>query len=79
MAKQDEEKALGVTVPKPVEILGIEDSLASLHDAAERRDVLRLMAQKALDEAERIQRQIDEVVRENRRGLAAIAAEIEAR
>lgn len=74
-----EEKVLGLELPAKRELESIEPALEAINELAARRDVLRMISRRALDEAESIQRSIDEAVRGQQRELAALAAQVGAR
>jgi hypothetical protein len=78
MAKEGTSKFLGILPAEP-KVLGIEGALKSMEDLAERRDVCLDIASRARDEAERLQRMIDETMIEHQRSLKALAAQLGAR
>lgn len=79
MAKAKDEEVLGLDLPAKRDVPSIEDTLEALSDLAARRDVLRMIAQRALDEAEALQRLVDETIRSQQKQLASVAAQIGAR
>jgi hypothetical protein len=78
MAAKEGNKFLGILPAEP-KVLGIEGALKSMEELAERRDVCLDIASRARDEAERLQRLIDETMVEHQRSLKALAAQLGAR
>ena len=65
-----------VDVPKRPELASIEPALESLADLASRRDALRLMAERASDEASRIDRELGQAFAAHERELRSLAARL---
>ena len=68
--------AYDVDVPKRPELASIEPALESLADLASRRDGLRLMSERASDEASRIDRELATLFAAHERELRSLAARI---
>ena len=65
-----------VDIPDRPNLASIEPALESLADLAGRRDALRLMAERAADEATRIDRELTTLLASHERSLRALAAQL---
>ncbi len=65
-----------VDIPSRPELVSIEDALESLADLASRRDALRLMAERAGQEAQRIDTELSRQFAAHERELRSLAARV---
>jgi len=68
--------AYDVEIPAKPDLASIEPALESLADLAARRDALRLMSERALDEAARLDRELGVVLASHERAIRALAAQL---
>lgn len=68
-------EALQIEVPEAGQLVSIEPVLESLSDLAARRDALRLMAERAQAEADRLDDELRKMFDSHQRELAALAAQ----
>ena len=69
-------EALSIEVPARRELAPIDPVLESLSDLAGRRDALRLMAERALAEADKLERELKSQFEHHQRQMAALAAQL---
>jgi len=67
------------TLPPRPDLLSIEPTLESLSDLAARRDVLRSIAERASIEADKLTKEVDQLIAAHLRSLRALAAQLDER